>query len=79
MSRLIPQCEMTAAQITGCCSDAAAIVRLCSAVAWSIQNGSDINLAGAMMAALDVAGELLGPVTDALEVHEGLKGGQADG
>ncbi|UVK39933.1 hypothetical protein LHFGNBLO_001348 [Mesorhizobium sp. AR10] len=74
MSRLIDHREMTADQIMACCIQAAAIMQVCEATAWSIQNGGDANLAGSIEDALTIARELLGPVTDALESHEGIKG-----
>lgn len=81
MSRLIDHRDMTADQIMDCCIQATAIMHLCEAAAWSIQNGGDANAytfgetAGSIKGALAAARELLGPVTDALESHEGLKGG----
>jgi hypothetical protein len=83
MSRLIDHRDMTAEQIVDCCIQATAIMYLCETAAWSIQNGGDANAytlretAGSIKGALAAARELLGPVTDALESHEGLKGGVA--
>ncbi|RWI46387.1 MAG: hypothetical protein EOQ93_29935 [Mesorhizobium sp.] len=75
MSRFIPQSDMSADQIMACCIQASAIIRICGAAAWSIQNDGDRNLATSIVDALAAADELLGPVMDALESHEGLKGG----
>jgi hypothetical protein len=74
MSRLINHREMSAAELMACCIQAAAIVRVCGSAAWAIQNGGDVNMATSIVDALAAADDLLGPVTDALESHEGLKG-----
>lgn len=80
MARLIDHRDMTAEQIVDCCIQATAIMYLCETAAWSIQNGGEANaypvaeMAGSIKGALAVARELMGPVTDALESHEGVKG-----
>ncbi|UVK57589.1 hypothetical protein DBIPINDM_008200 (plasmid) [Mesorhizobium sp. AR02] len=79
MSRLIDHRDMTAAQIVDCCIQATAIMYLCETAAWSIQNGGEANAytfaetAGSIKGALAAARELLAPVLDALESHEGLQ------
>ncbi|ESZ53269.1 MULTISPECIES: hypothetical protein [unclassified Mesorhizobium] len=75
MSRFIDHRDMSADQIMSCCIQAAAIVRVCGAAAWAIQEGGHVNMATSIVDALAAADELLGPVTDALEGHEGPKAG----
>lgn len=50
---------MTAPQIMACCVQAVAIMQVCNAAAWSIQNGGDADLAGSIEDALSTARELL--------------------
>lgn len=78
MSRFIKHTDMTAAQLADCSRQASAILRLCDCAAWAIQNesGDTETLADAIGQAQKLAIELLEPVQDALEVHEGLKGGE---
>jgi hypothetical protein len=72
MSRFIPHGDMTTDQILRCSYEIGAILRLCEAAAWAWQNGStEANLAGATVQALQLAHELLEPVHDAIELHEG--------
>lgn len=80
MSIFIPQVDMTAYQIIQCCVRARAIISLCEEAAWAVQNsdGADIpQIAENIQFALKAAHELLGPVQDAIEVHEGTAGGDA--
>lgn len=78
MSRLIPHGDMSADQIIQCSYDAMAVLRLCEGAAWAMENGDDrSSLADAIGAGLRVAQELLSVVHDALESHEGVKGGAA--
>ncbi|MBT1155710.1 hypothetical protein J1C56_08910 [Aminobacter anthyllidis] len=78
MTRFIPHGDMTADQIMRCSYEASAILRLCEAAAWAIQNGeTPVDLADAIGAGTRVARDLLGVLHDALESHEGLKGGGA--
>ena len=79
MSRLVPQADMSADEIVKCCIQARAGVRLCEAALWNIQNGSDEEipqLAEDVQFALQLVADLLVPVQEALESHEGLKGGR---
>ncbi|WP_406873312.1 hypothetical protein WHT83_06340 [Aminobacter sp. P9b] len=68
---------MTADQIIQCSYEASAMLCLCEAAAWAIQNGenSPEELAGAIVAGMQLARDLVGVMHDALESHEGLKGG----
>ncbi|KQZ87358.1 hypothetical protein ASD64_19985 [Mesorhizobium sp. Root157] len=69
---------MGADELIKCCIQASAIIRLCETAAWSIQNcGEDEipQIAEDIQYALQLAAELIGPAQDALESHEGLKGG----
>lgn len=79
MSRFIPAADMTADGIVKSCIQARAIVGLCQRAAWSdLQNGSKSEIPQVsedIQFALQLVVELLGPVQDALENHEGLKGG----
>lgn len=76
MSRFIPHGDMSADQLMQCSYQARAIISLCESAAWAIQNGGDAEkLADSMGSALRLALEALDPVHDALESHEGLKGG----
>lgn len=79
MSRWIEQAEMTAEEIVKCCIQARAVVKLCERAAWNdLQNGSAAKIpevAEDIQFALELAADLLVPVQDALESHEGLKGG----
>jgi hypothetical protein len=81
MSRWIDQADMTADEIVRCVIQARAIIGLCERASWSdLQNGSNEGLqriAEDIQFALQLAGDMLGPVQDALEAHEGLKGGGA--
>lgn len=75
MSRFVHQRDMSAEEIVKCIVQARAVIGLCERVAWSdFQNGSDKvdqQLAEDMQFALQLAGDLLGPVQDAIESHEG--------
>ncbi len=72
MSRIVPHSDMTAAEIIQCSYDAMAIVRLCENTAWDLTNrGHNSEHTDAISAALKLALELMGPVHDALEQHEG--------
>jgi hypothetical protein len=67
---------MTADQIVDCSYDATAILALCHAAAASIQ-GTDsieraVRLGDSIAQSLRLAMELLEPVHDALETHEGI-------
>jgi hypothetical protein len=82
MSRFIPQGDMSADEIVKCVIQAKALIGLCERSAWSdIQNGLNGSADAAVSQAaediqftLQLARELLDPVQDALESHEGLKG-----
>lgn len=76
MSRFIPQAEMSTDDIIDCSYQALAICRLCEAAAWSIQNGeTPADLADAIGSGMRLARDLISVAHDALETHEGLKGG----
>lgn len=78
MSRFIPHADMTADEIIACSYEALSLCRLCEAAAWSIQNGeTPIDLADAIGSGMRLARDLIGVMHDALESHEGLKGGAA--
>lgn len=76
MSRLIPHRDMSPMQLYRCCSEARAILNLCHQAAWTIQNSDDhssINrIADDIGEATRLAAELLDPVSDALESHQGF-------
>lgn len=79
MSRFVPQGDMSADEIVKCVVQARAVIQLCEAAAWSIQNSGDPEIpqmAENVQFALQLAGDLLVPVQDALESHEGLKGSE---
>lgn len=77
MSRLIPHRDMSTEDLLSCSYQAIAILHLCDSAAWAIQNGSGApDLAGSICTAMRLAVDLLEPVHDALESHEGLKGGE---
>lgn len=78
MSRLIPHRDMSTEDLLSCSYQAIAILHLCDSAAWAIQNGSGAPdlLAGSIGTAMRLAVDLLEPVHDALEIHEGLKGGE---
>ncbi|WP_186397676.1 hypothetical protein [Stappia sp. TSB10GB4] len=71
--RLIEHREMSADQLIQCGYDAMAIVSLCATVS---RNLSDLDpggaLAGNVAIALDLAGELIAKLHDAVETHEEL-------
>lgn len=78
MSRLVPHSDMSADEIVKCCIHARAIIGLCETAAWSIQNSGEDEIpqiAENIQFALQLAAELTGTAQDALESHEGLKGG----
>jgi len=80
MSRFVPQRDMSADEITKCLIQARAVIQLCEAAAWSIQNSREAEIpliAENVQFAMQLAADLLVPVQDALESHEGLKGGAA--
>lgn len=72
MSRIVPHGDMTAAEIIQCSYDAMALIRLCENTAWDLTNrGHNAEHTNAISDALKLALELMGPVHDALEAHEG--------
>lgn len=75
MSRFIPHSEMTAAELINCSYEAMAIIAVCRAAADGIGSnlGEATNIASSIDTALGIVTELLGPVHDALELHEGVK------
>ncbi len=78
MTRFILHGDMTADQVMQCSYEASAILRLCEAAAWAIQNGeTPADLASAIASGMRIARDLIGVVHDALEIHEGQKGGAA--
>ena len=80
MSRLVPQRDMSADAIVKRAIQARAVIQLCEAASWSIQNSSNEEIpqiAENVQFALQLAADLLVPVQDALESHEGLASGEA--
>lgn len=76
MSRFIPQTNMSADQLMDCSYQSQAIIHLCQFVAARISAGDEADrLGGEIEQALALAGEFVGIMHDALEGHEGLKGG----
>ena len=82
MSRFIPHTDMSADELIQCSYQALAVLSLCESAAWAIEGGSSAQsraeidqIADSIGSGLRLAIELLGPVHDALECHEGLKGG----
>ena len=74
MSRFIPHSDMTADELLQCSYQAVAILRLCECASWAMQNGGNVtDLADSSGSGLRLAIDLLGPVHDALEQHEGVK------
>jgi len=75
MSRFINQRDMSALEVYRCCSEARAILNLCHAAAWTIQNTDSQHaikqLADDIGEATRLASELLDQVSDAIERHEG--------
>ena len=78
MSRFIDHRDMAADDLFNCAKDAKAILYICSQAAWDIQNCEKeqrINeLADAIEQLTSLANEMLDPVYDALQSHEGVKG-----
>jgi hypothetical protein len=78
MSRFVPQRDMSADEIIRSSTEASAILRLCEAAAWSIQNGEPpTDLSDAIVAGMRIARDLMEVMHDALVSHEGLTGGEA--
>ncbi len=74
MARIVPHGDMSAAEITQCSYDAMAIVALCENTAWDLaERGPNGTLSGNISIALKLALELMAPVHDALESHEGFR------
>ena len=79
MSRFIPQADMATDQLVALGIEAQALIRLCERAAWSdLQNDSNgadnAQVAEDIQFALRLVGEMLVPIQDALESHEGFKG-----
>lgn len=72
MSRLVHHRDMSAAEILGCAYDALGLVTLCGIVASEFPSPTSRS-ADVVARALDLAGELLAPVIDALEAQEGTR------
>ncbi|MBA8910167.1 hypothetical protein [Aminobacter ciceronei] len=76
MSRFIPHTDMSANDLMQCSYQAQAIISLCIRVGDDLSPINPETAAGADISqALVVALELVGVMHDALESHEGLKGG----
>ena len=76
MSRFIPQPDMSADQLMECSYQAQAIISLCRFVGDNLpSNETAVPLGSHIDQALAVALGLVGIMHDALESHEGLKGG----
>lgn len=72
MGRFINHRDMTDDEISSCSREALAIIDLCEAAAWTIQNGGDaMELSDCIGSGLKTAKALLEPVQEALESHEG--------
>ena len=83
MTRFIPQADMSTDQLVALGVEAQAIIRLCERASWNdLQNGSNgaeiPQVAEDIQFALRLVGEMLVPIQDALETHEGVKGGKSD-
>jgi hypothetical protein len=76
MSILIPHTEMNAEQVVECSYHAQAIIVVCRAAADGMQfnTGEATTIASAIDTAFGVALELIGPIDDALERRQGMKG-----
>lgn len=76
MSRFVPQGVMTAEDLMDCSYQAQAIISLCRFVGDNLPTDERAMPLGSHIdQALAVALELVGIMHDALESHEGLKGG----
>jgi hypothetical protein len=78
MSRLIHHRDMNAAEIVGCAYDALALIELAEHASFNLQPSSPQALFSSITNVLSLAGEMLGPVIDALESHEGVKSDATD-
>lgn len=78
MSRLINHRDMSAAEICGCAYDALALIELAEHASYNVGPSSPQVLFSSITNALSLAGEMLGPVIDALESHEGVKSDTTD-
>lgn len=77
MSRLIPQSDMTSDQITDTSYDVIALLVVAKAAADRLHDDHSARLASSLASVLELALELQGVVHDAIETHEGVKGGGA--
>lgn len=76
MNRFVDQGDMTATQLAGCSYDLLAILHLVRAVTDGAQGRSlSANATEAIGRLMALAIEMHAPLHDALESHEGLKGG----
>lgn len=71
MSRLVPQADMTADDILRCSYQAQGIIATCVLALDGLNAGNVSATAADIALTLNAALELLGPVHDALEAHEG--------
>jgi len=74
MTRLVDHRDMTRQEILECSYEALAIVSTCAMALDGINEENVDKTAGDIALALRSALELLGPVHDALESHEGMAG-----
>ena len=83
MSRFIHHRDMTAEQVVKCVIQARALIGMCHRAMWAdvqnenIASGEVSQAAEDIQFTLQLAQELLDPVQDAMEEHEGWKGGVA--
>lgn len=77
MSRLIPQADMSADQIIDGSYDIMAIFAVAEVAARHLEEQPSARLASSLARLMKLADELYSPLHDALERHEGLKGGVA--
>jgi hypothetical protein len=75
MSRFIPQGDMTADQIIDNSYDLLALLRVVEVAAMKLHDEHSPEVACSLSRLISLAVELHAPVHDALEGHEGRKGG----
>jgi hypothetical protein len=77
MSRFIPQAEMTAVEILECSYQVQGIISTCAMALDAYEDTpttANARTVGDVARALRAALDLLGPVHDTLEAHEGMAG-----
>ena len=76
-SRIIPQTDMSAAQIMQTSYELLAILHVAEVAAMHLHDQHSPIVADSLARVLSLAVDLHAPLHDALESHEGLKGGAA--